>query len=262
MQARESERPAQTGVHIDTAAILLPNDNGGYAMKTLHKEDAMFLLNYMAHVAFGMFNIVRRRDLGSWPKLGRGFAIIIAGTMGGVTAMADEDCDATVVAEGSCPYEPVVSPEATVADARMAAMLHTPLSIEEIDAAIAAAVKRADELFKQAGGTVGPTIDPNAPPPDTFPDPGTCRVQLTACITRANEGHRPRVADCNIEFEKGRRGCGQSAQDDDEERERDYGLCMRPVKTNRNACISASDAARTRASAICQANHNCYPLPS
>lgn len=222
-------------------------------MKTLHND--------MAHALFRVFNIVRGRDLGSWSKLGRGFAIIIAGTMGGVTAIADEDCDATVVAEGSCPYEPVVSPEATVADARMAAMLHTPLSIEEIDAAIAAAVKKADELFKQARQD-GADHRPNAPAPDTFPDPGTCRVQLTACITRANEGHHPRVADCNIEFEKGRRGCGQSAQDDDEERERDYGLCMRPVKTNRNACISASDAARTRASAICQANHNCYPLPS
>lgn len=262
MQAKESERPAQNGVHIDTAAILSPNDNGGYAMKTLHKEDAMLLFNDMAHALFGVFNVVRRRDLGFWPKLGRGFAIIIAGTMGGVTAIADEDCDATVVAEGSCAYEHVVSREATVADARMAAMLHTPLSIEEIDAAIADAVKKADELFKQAGGTVGADHRPNALPPDTFPDPRTCRVQLTACITRANEGHHPRVAECDIEFEEGRRPCVQSARGSTAaEREANYKLCMRPVRTNRDACTSASDGALYRAIGICQANHNCYPLP-
>ena len=230
-------------------------------MKTLHKEDAMFLFDDMAHALFGMFNIVRRHDLGFWPKLGRGFAIIIAGTMGGVAAIADEDCDATTIAEGSCTYVPVVSPEATVADARMAAMLHTPLSIEEIDAAIAAAVKKADELFKQARQG-GADDRPNALPPDTFPDSWTCRVQLTACIALANEAHHPRVAECNIEFEKGRGSCAQPAQGaDDEERERDYELCVRPLKTNRDACTSASDAVLKRASAICQANHNCYPLP-
>ena len=221
----------------------------------------MLLFNDMAHALFGVFNVVRRRDLGFWPKLGRGFAIIIAGTMGGVTAIADEDCDATAIAEGSCTYEPVVSPEATVADARMAAMLHTPLSIEEIDAAIAAAVKRADELFKQATQG-GADARPNAPPPETLPDSWTCRVQLTACITRANEPHHARVAECNIEFEKGRGSCTQPAQGaDDKEREGDYELCMQPVKTNRDACTSASDAARYRAIAICEANHNCYPLP-
>lgn len=224
-------------------------------MKTLH--------NCMAHALFGVFNIVRRHDLGSWPKLGRGFAIIIAGTMGGVTAIADEGCDATSTAEGSCAYAPVVSPEATVADVRIAAMLHTPLSIEEIDAAIAAAVKRADELFKQAGGTVRADHRPNAPPPDASPDPGTCRVQLTACITRANEAHHPRVAECNIELEKGRRGCGQSAQgDDSEERERDYGLCMVVVKAERLACTSTSQGMLNRDIAICHADYNCYPLPS
>lgn len=223
-------------------------------MKTLH--------NCMAYALFGVFNIVRRHDLGSWPKLGRGFAIIIAATMGGVTAIADEGCDATSTAEGSCTYVPVVSPEATVADARMAAMLHTPLSIEEIDAAIAAAVKRADELFEQAGGTVGADHRSNALPPDTSADSWTCRVQLTACITRANEAHYARVAECNIEFEKGRRSCAQPAQGaDDEERERDYDLCIRPVKTNREACTSASDATRKRTIGICEANHNCYPLP-
>lgn len=230
-------------------------------MKTLYKEDAMFLFNSMAHALFGVFNIVRRHVPGSGPKLGHGFAIIIAGTMGGVTAIAHADCDATAIAEGSCTYAPVVSPKATVADARMAAMLYTPLSIEEIDAAIAAAVKEADELFERAkhGGT---DYRFNAAPPDTAPDPWECRIRLTACITRANEAHHARVAECNITFEEGRRSCAQSARGSTaSEREANYKLCMRPVKTNRDACTSESDAALKRAIGICEATHNCYPLP-
>ena len=219
-------------------------------MSLLHKEDATFLNKTWQHMLEApacVWNICC--------KVSGAVTLAASVALTGSAALA-QDLDEV----------PVVSPNATLDDVRIAAMVHTRLTLGEIDAAIAEGVQRGEELSRQldSGGLANiPLPTTTMLPPETdVVSAWLCRVQLAACIANANTHHNNRVRVCNNDFEEERVACAESAVGETEaERVKHFQNCQETAKIRRDSCIDTSRGTRGMETAICRANYNCYPLP-
>lgn len=220
-------------------------------MSLLHKEDATFLLKTWQHLLEAAVCGTRH----TFFKMSGLLALAASLALTGSAALAQDPDEV-----------PVVSPDATLEDVRIAAMMHTRLTIDQIDAAIAEGVQRGEELFRQldGGGLANiplPTTAMLAPETDIATE-WQCRVKLAACMASANIGHNNRERACDNDFETDRVACAESAVGETEAaRARNYQRCLDIAKLDRDACVKESEATQLMETAICRANYNCYPLP-
>lgn len=161
-----------------------------------------------------------------------------------------------------------ISPDATLEDVRIAAMLHTPLPIDEIDAAIAEGARKGEALSRQlrAEGltNIRQRTRPTRAQERDLPGAWACRVRLTACIAAGGDGrHNERERSCNNDLEAERVACGESADGETEaERMRHFENCRDIANLTRRACIAKSESTRSMEAVLCRSSHNCAPLPN
>ena len=220
-------------------------------MSLLHKEDATFLAKTWQHLLEAAACGTRNICFKMWGLLALAASLALTGS----AALAQDPDEVAVI-----------SPDATLEDVRIAAMMHTRLTIDQIDAAIAEGVQRGEELSRQldGGGLANiplPTTAMLAPETDIVAE-WQCQVKLAACMASANIGHNDRERVCNNDYETDRVACAESAVGETEtERVRNYKRCLDVAKLDRDGCIKESEATQLMETAICRANYNCYPLP-
>lgn len=143
---------------------------------------------------------------------------------------------------------------------------HTRLSIDEIDAAIAAGARKGEALSRQLSAEGLANIPQRTKPmlADTdLPAAWACRVQLTACIASGDGRHSERERSCNKGFEAESVACGKSAVGETEaERIRHFENCRDIGNLTRRACIKRSESTRSKEAVLCRSTHNCDPLPN
>lgn len=177
-------------------------------------------------------------------------------------------CGAAALAAGlaSGDEAPLVEADAALEEARVAAMLHTRLSIDEIDAAIAEGTRKGEALSRQLSAEGLANIPKRTEPmlADTdLPAAWACRVQLTACIASGDGRHSDRERSCNQGFEAESVACGKSAVGETEaERIRHSENCRDIGNLTRRACIKRSESTRSKEAVLCRSTHNCDPLPN
>lgn len=161
---------------------------------------------------------------------------------------------------------PLVEADVALGEVRIAALLHTRLSIDEIDAAIAAGARKGEALSRQLSAEGLANIPQRTKPmlADTdLPAAWACRVQLTACIASGDGRHSERERSCNKGFEAESVACGKSAVGETEaERIRHFENCRDIGNLTRRACIKRSESTRSKEAVLCRSTHNCDPLPN
>lgn len=161
----------------------------------------------------------------------------------------------------------VVSTDAVLENVQIAAMLHTPLTVDEIDAAVAEGARKGGELARQldAEGLANTRLrtKPMLARQSDLPVAWACRVQVTACIASGDGRYKRRARSCNNDLKAELVGC-RDAQDGSTESEArlKFDQCRDIAKLMRDACIAGSESKRGFGIVACRSTYKCDPLPS
>lgn len=219
-------------------------------MSPVYKEDAAFLSKTRQRV---LEIAVRARNLCKAPG-----AVTLAASvvLAGSAALAQESDDAAVA-----------SADAALENVRIAAMLHTSLTVDEIDAAVAEGARKGEELARQLDAEELANIQLRTKPmlvPQSDPSAAwACRVRLTACMASGDGRYERREMSCNNDLKAELVGC-RDAEDGGTESEArlKFDQCRDVAKLKRDACIAGSESKRGLEIVACRATYNCDPLPS
>ena len=216
-------------------------------MSLLHKEDALG-----KNVATHARGRGQRRNICC--KVSGAVTLAASVALAGSAALA-QDLDEV----------PVVSPNATLEDVQIAAMLHTPLTVDEIDAAVAEGVRKGEELARQLDAeelaNTRLRTKPMLAPQPGLPAAWACAVQLTACIASGDGRYTRRERLCNNDLKVELVGC-RDAEDGGTEARLKFDQCRDVAKLMRDACIAGSESKRGFEIVACRSTYNCDPLPS
>ena len=220
-------------------------------MSPVYKEDAMFLSKTWQHV---LEAAASARNICC--KVPGAVTLAASVALAGSAALAQESDDAAVV-----------STNAALENVQIAAMLHTPLTVDEIDAAVAEGARIGEELARQPDAeglaNIQSRTNPKLAPQPDLPAAWACRVHVTACIASGDGRYKRRERSCNNDLKEDLVGCRDAKDGGTEPEARlKFDQCRDVAKLMREACIAGSESKRGFEIVACRSTYICDPLPS